>query len=91
MKRRIAARLGAFRPRGLFAGGFGVLCGAARIFWEFFRDPDPRLGDLGGRLTMGILLSAALTIVISVDLTDRSLRAHKPTRDSVLHEFGSRS
>ena len=70
----IAARLGAFRRPGLLAGGFGVLYGAARIFCEFFRDPDPRLEDLGGGLTMGMLLSAPL-IVIGVALIGWSLRA----------------
>ena len=69
----IAARLGAFRRPGLLAGGFGVLYGAARIFCEFFRDPDPRLEDLGGGLTMGMLLSAPL-IVIGAALIGWSLR-----------------
>ena len=35
----------------------------ARIFCEFFRDPDPRLEDLGGGLTMGMLLSAPLIVI----------------------------
>jgi phosphatidylglycerol:prolipoprotein diacylglycerol transferase len=69
----IAARLGALRRPGLLAGGFGVLYGLARIFCEFFRDPDPRLEDLGGGLTMGMLLSAPL-IVIGVALIGLSLR-----------------
>ena len=42
---------------GLIAGVFGVLYGAARIFSEFFREPDPRLEDLGRGLTMGMVLS----------------------------------
>ena len=50
---------GALRRPGLLAGGFGVLYGAARIFCEFFREPDPRLEDLGNGLTMGMLLSRA--------------------------------
>jgi phosphatidylglycerol:prolipoprotein diacylglycerol transferase len=58
-----AARHGALRRPGLIAGGFGVLYGAARIVCEFFRDPDPRLEDLGGGLTMGMVLSAPLIIL----------------------------
>jgi len=71
----LAARQGAFRRPGLLAGGFGVLYGAARIFSEFFRDPDPRLEDLGGGLTMGMLLSAPL-IVIGGALIAWSLRTN---------------
>ena len=70
----IAARAGALRRPGLIAGAFGVLYGVARIFCEFFRDPDPRLEDLGGGLTMGMVLSAPL-IVIGVALIAWSLRA----------------
>ena len=58
-----AARQGALRRPGLIAGGFGVLYGAARIVCEFFRDPDPRLEDLGGGLTMGMVLSAPLILI----------------------------
>jgi phosphatidylglycerol:prolipoprotein diacylglycerol transferase len=57
-----------------------MLYGAARIFGEFFRDPDPRLEDLGGGLTMGMALSAPM-IVIGVGLIAWSLRsatAEKP-------------
>jgi phosphatidylglycerol:prolipoprotein diacylglycerol transferase len=59
----IATRLGALRRPGLVAGGFGALYGLARIFCEFYRDPDPRLEDLGGGLTMGMVLSAPLVII----------------------------
>ena len=60
---QIAARMGALRRPGLIAGLFGVGYGAARIFCEFFRDPDPRLEDLGHGLTMGMVLSAPLVII----------------------------
>jgi phosphatidylglycerol---prolipoprotein diacylglyceryl transferase len=59
----IAARWGALRRPGLISGAFGALYGVARIFCEFFRDPDPRLEDLGGGLTMGMVLSAPLVII----------------------------
>jgi phosphatidylglycerol:prolipoprotein diacylglycerol transferase len=60
---RLAARAGALQRPGLISGAFGVLYGLARIFCEFYRDPDPRLEDLGGGLTMGMVLSAPLVII----------------------------
>jgi phosphatidylglycerol---prolipoprotein diacylglyceryl transferase len=69
----IAARFGALRRPGLLAGAFGVLYGLARIFCEFYRDPDPRLEDLGGGLTMGMVLSAPL-VIIGLGLIGWSLR-----------------
>jgi phosphatidylglycerol---prolipoprotein diacylglyceryl transferase len=57
------ARAGALRRPGIVAGAFGVLYGAARIFSEFFREPDPRLEDLGRGLTMGMVLSAPVVAV----------------------------
>ena len=69
----IAARLGALRRPGLISGAFGALYGLARIFCEFYRDPDPRLEDLGGGLTMGMVLSAPL-VIIGLGLMAWSLR-----------------
>jgi phosphatidylglycerol:prolipoprotein diacylglycerol transferase len=69
----IAARYGALRRPGFIAGAFGVLYGLARIFCEFYRDPDPRLEDLGGGLTMGMVLSAPL-VIIGLGLIGWSLR-----------------
>lgn len=57
------ARLGALKRPGLIAGAFGILYGAARIVSEFFREPDPRLEDLGRGLTMGMALSAPMIVV----------------------------
>jgi len=59
----VLARLGALRRPGLIAGAFALLYAAARTFSEFFRDPDPRLEDLGNGLTMGMVLSAPLVII----------------------------
>ncbi len=56
----IAIRLGALRRPGLVAGLFAIGYGAARIFCEFFREPDPQLGFLFGGATMGMLLSLPL-------------------------------
>jgi phosphatidylglycerol:prolipoprotein diacylglycerol transferase len=66
------ARRGALKSPGLIAGAFGILYGAARIVCEFFREPDPRLEDLGQGLTMGMVLSAPL-IVIGAGLVVASL------------------
>jgi len=48
---------GALRRPGLIIGSFAIGYGLARIFSEFFREPDPQLGFLWGGLTMGMLLS----------------------------------
>jgi phosphatidylglycerol:prolipoprotein diacylglycerol transferase len=50
-------RGGALRRPGLIIGTFAIVYGLARIFSEFFREPDPQLGFLWGGLTMGMLLS----------------------------------
>ena len=42
---------------GLISGVFLLGYGAARIFAEFFREPDPQLGFLWGGATMGQLLT----------------------------------
>jgi phosphatidylglycerol---prolipoprotein diacylglyceryl transferase len=57
------AQAGALRRPGVTAGAFGVLYGTARIFSEFFREPDPRLEDLGRGLTMGMVLSAPIVVM----------------------------
>jgi phosphatidylglycerol:prolipoprotein diacylglycerol transferase len=56
----IAIRLGALRRPGLVTGLFAIGYGLARIFCEFFREPDPQLGFLFGGATMGMLLSLPL-------------------------------
>ena len=59
----LAVRAGALKKPGLTTGLLGVLYGSGRIFCEFFRDPDPRLEDLGKGLTMGMVLSAPLIAI----------------------------
>ena len=56
------AQMGALRRPGLIAGAFAIVYGAARIFSEFLREPDPRLEDLGRGLTMGMVLSLPLIV-----------------------------
>ncbi len=65
------ARMGALKRPGLIAGAFGVVYGAARIFSEFFREPLAN-ENLGGGLTMGMVLSAPL-IIIGLGLIAASL------------------
>jgi phosphatidylglycerol---prolipoprotein diacylglyceryl transferase len=67
------ARWGALKRPGFIGGAFGILYGASRIFCEFFREPDPRLEDLGRGLTMGMVLSAPL-VVLGLGLMASSLR-----------------
>jgi len=58
----VLARRGGFRNPGFLTGVFGVGYGLARIFCEFFREPDPQLGFLFGNATMGMLLSVPLVL-----------------------------
>jgi phosphatidylglycerol:prolipoprotein diacylglycerol transferase len=60
----LAIRAGALKRPGLIAGTFVFLYGCARIFVEFFREPDPQLGYLaGGFVTMGMVLSLPMLAV----------------------------
>ncbi|HXT07841.1 MAG TPA: prolipoprotein diacylglyceryl transferase [Roseiarcus sp.] len=70
------ARRGGLTRRGLVTGAFGVIYGLARIFCEFFRDPDPNLEKLGHGLTMGMVLSAPM-VVIGLGVIVWSLRANR--------------
>jgi phosphatidylglycerol---prolipoprotein diacylglyceryl transferase len=67
------AQTGALRRPGLIASVFAIVYGAARIVSEFFREPDPRLEDLGRGLTMGMVLSLPL-IMVGVGLLAWSYR-----------------
>jgi phosphatidylglycerol:prolipoprotein diacylglycerol transferase len=59
----IVIRLGALRRPGLATGIFAIGYGAARIFCEFFRAPDPQLGFLFDGVTMGMVLSLPLIAI----------------------------
>ncbi len=58
----VLAQMGALRRPGLLTGVFAIVYGAARIFSECFREPDPQLGYLKWGLTMGMVLSFPLII-----------------------------
>ncbi len=53
-------RAGALKRPGLIIGSFACVYAVARIFCEFFREPDRQLGFLWGGATMGQLLSIPL-------------------------------
>jgi phosphatidylglycerol:prolipoprotein diacylglycerol transferase len=55
-------RAGALRRPGMVTGVFAIGYGAARLFCEFFREPDAQLGFLWGGLTMGMLLTLPLML-----------------------------
>jgi phosphatidylglycerol---prolipoprotein diacylglyceryl transferase len=55
-------RAGALKRPGLLTGLFALGYGMARLFCEFFREPDVQLGFLWGGLTMGMLLSLPLML-----------------------------
>ncbi len=59
----VAVRCGALRRPGLATGIFVIGYACARIFSEFFREPDPQLGFLFGGATMGMLLSLPLLLL----------------------------
>lgn len=64
---------------GLVCGAFVAGYGAARIFVEFFREPDPQLGYLaGGWLTMGMVLSLPM-VLIGLWLMGRARPAAPPS------------
>ena len=50
------------RPRGSISGLFLLLYGVFRSLVEFVREPDPQLGELGGFITMGQVLSLPMII-----------------------------
>jgi phosphatidylglycerol:prolipoprotein diacylglycerol transferase len=59
----LAVRAGWLKRPGVVSGLFAIGYGVARIFCEFFREPDPQLGFLFGGATMGMLLSLPLIAV----------------------------
>jgi len=74
-----AVRMGALKRPGLVTGLFGMGYGLARIFCEFYREPDPQLGFLFGGATMGMLLSLPL-VIAGLILITHGWRAREVTR-----------
>jgi phosphatidylglycerol:prolipoprotein diacylglycerol transferase len=68
---------------GVLTAWFLVLYGLFRSFVELFRQPDPQLGFLFGKVTMGQVLSSVMVaagIVLMVVRKARARRQHPPTR-----------
>jgi phosphatidylglycerol:prolipoprotein diacylglycerol transferase len=51
------------RPKGIIFGTFLALYGLFRCFVEFFRQPDPQLGYIGGVITIGQILSIPMSLI----------------------------
>jgi len=60
--RILTHRYGKLSEPGFVSGAFATGYGAARIFVEFFREPDVQIGYLPGGITMGMLLSLPMVI-----------------------------
>lgn len=69
----LAILRGGLRRDGLVTALFCIGYGAARIFCEFFREPDRQLGYLFEGATMGMLLSLPL-VALGLVLLVRALR-----------------
>jgi len=76
----VMIRFGALKRPGLILGSFITFYGFARIFGEFFREPDPQLGFLWGGLTMGMLLSAPMILAGAI-LIVVAWRRKPPSRE----------
>jgi phosphatidylglycerol---prolipoprotein diacylglyceryl transferase len=59
----IVAQKGGFKRPGLLTGLATLGYALARIAMEFYREPDPQLEQLGGDITMGMLLSAPMVLI----------------------------
>jgi phosphatidylglycerol:prolipoprotein diacylglycerol transferase len=64
--RILTHRFGSLARPGLTGGAFIASYGLARITVEFFREPDPQLGEIVGFLTMGMLLSIPMVMIGAV-------------------------
>jgi phosphatidylglycerol:prolipoprotein diacylglycerol transferase len=69
---------GALKRPGFIIGAFAIGYSAARIFVEYFREPDAQLGYLWNSFTMGQLLSLPL-LLAGLGFIAYSL-LHKPVR-----------
>ncbi len=64
------------RPEGVLLGTFLTFYGLFRCFLEFFREPDPQLGLIGGAISMGQVLSIPM-ILIGIGIIVWALRRHR--------------
>ena len=73
-------RGGALQRPGLTTGIFLVGYGMARIFCEFFREPDPQPEQLVSWLTMGMLLSVPMIVAGLALIVHAMRRRERPRR-----------
>ena len=59
----VLVQRGGLRRPGLLMGWFGIFYGLARIFVEFFREPDAVTEALAHGVTMGMVLSVPLIVI----------------------------
>ncbi|MEQ9518070.1 MAG: prolipoprotein diacylglyceryl transferase [Parvibaculum sp.] len=53
----------ALQSPGIVAGAFFIFYGLARIFVEFFREPDAHIGYLWGPITQGMVLTVPMLLI----------------------------
>lgn len=70
------------RPEGVLLGTFLTLYGLFRCFVEFFREPDPQLGLIGGVISMGQILSIPM-ILLGIGVIAWALRRHRSTAENL--------
>jgi phosphatidylglycerol:prolipoprotein diacylglycerol transferase len=61
--RLLTHHLGRLKQPGVVSAVFAIGYGLARIFSEFFREPDAQIGFFPGGLTMGMILSVPVVLV----------------------------
>jgi phosphatidylglycerol---prolipoprotein diacylglyceryl transferase len=64
------------RPQGVLVGTFLTFYGLFRCSVEFFREPDPQLGLIGGVISMGQILSIPM-VVVGICVILWALRRHR--------------
>jgi phosphatidylglycerol:prolipoprotein diacylglycerol transferase len=67
---------------GVLFGTFLILYGLFRCFVEFFREPDPQLGLIGGVISMGQILSLPM-IFIGIGVIVCALRRHQSAPENL--------
>lgn len=70
------------RPKGVIFGTFLTLYGLFRFSVEFFRQPDPQLGLIGGVVTMGQALSIPM-VLFGIAIIVWALHRHRSCAENL--------
>lgn len=70
------------RPKGVILGTFLTLYGLFRFSVEFFRQPDPQLGFIGGVVTMGQILSIPM-VLFGIAIIVWALHRHRSSAENL--------